>query len=51
MINRQWRVARRPVGNATSKDFQYTEAPVPEIEDGQVLLKTLYLGLVPIMRL
>ena len=48
--NYQWRVARRPVGNVEPEDFAWTRQPVPEPEDGEVLLKTLYLGLAPVMR-
>lgn len=53
MINRQWRVARRPrpKENVSQDQFRLTEEPIPDVQDGQVLLKTLYLQLVPIMRL
>ncbi|MEL7536629.1 MAG: NADP-dependent oxidoreductase [Pseudomonadota bacterium] len=48
--NYQWRVARRPVGNVTPDDFAWHVADVPEPGPGEVLLKTHYLGLAPVMR-
>ena len=47
----QWRVAARPVGNVRPSDFAYTEETIPEIGDGEFLLRTLYLGLRPVMRM
>ena len=49
--NCQWRVARRPEGNVVRKDFEYKEIDIPDIQDGEVLLKTLYLNLAPVMRM
>ena len=49
--NCQWRVARRPQGNVVFEDFEYREADIPLIKDGEVLLKTLYLNLAPVMRM
>ena len=48
--NYQWRVARRPVGNVRPDDFEFAITAIPEPKDGEVLLKTLYLGLAPVMR-
>ena len=48
--NYQWRVRQRPVGNVTPDDFEWTVADIPEPGQGEVLLKTLYLGLAPVMR-
>ncbi len=50
-LNCQWRVAARPEGNVKPSDFRYTEEPVPEPGDGEFLLRTLYLGLRPVMRM
>ncbi|MGB0658511.1 MAG: NADP-dependent oxidoreductase, partial [Gammaproteobacteria bacterium] len=47
--NCQWRVARRPEGNVVREDFEYKEINIPDIRDGEVLLKTLYLNLAPVM--
>jgi NADPH-dependent curcumin reductase CurA len=49
-INHQWRLAARPVGNLKESDFQWTEEPVPELQDGQVLVRNLYLSLDPANR-
>lgn len=46
----QWRVKTRPVGNVKPDDFLWATTPVPEPYDGEVLLKTHYLGLAPVMR-
>ncbi|TVS14228.1 MAG: NADP-dependent oxidoreductase [Gammaproteobacteria bacterium] len=48
--NAQWRVARAPSGNVRAADFNWVEAPIPEPGRGEVLLKTLYLSLAPVMR-
>lgn len=49
--NCQWRVAARPQGNVRPSDFTYTEEDIPQPGDGEMLLKTLYLGLAPVMRM
>jgi len=49
--NCQWRVAARPVGNVKLSDFTYTEEDIPRPGEGEFLLKTLYLGLAPVMRM
>lgn len=49
--NCQWRVARRPNGNVVAEDFEYREVEIPSPRDGEVLLKTLYLNLAPVMRM
>ncbi|HEY1149272.1 MAG TPA: NADP-dependent oxidoreductase [Pseudoduganella sp.] len=50
MENTQYRLAARPVGMAKDSDFQRTTEAVPELKDGEVLVKTLYLSLDPAMR-
>lgn len=49
-LNQQWTVARRPEGNVRPEDFAWKETPLPELQPGDVLLKTLYLSLAPVMR-
>ena len=44
---KQWVLASRPDGLATPDNFRLEAVPIPEIEAGQVLLKTLYLGVAP----
>lgn len=49
--NYQWRIARRPEGNVRPEDFAWHVAPIPEPAEGEVLLRTHYLGLAPVMRM
>ncbi|MFT7130384.1 MAG: NADPH-dependent curcumin reductase CurA, partial [Gammaproteobacteria bacterium] len=47
-INKQWRLARKPLGGyPVAADFNLSEAAVFEPGDGQLLSKTLYLSLDP----
>ncbi len=46
----KWTVARRPEGNVRPRDFDWVTASIPELGAGQVLLKTHYLSLAPVMR-
>jgi len=48
--NHQWRIARRPIGNVEPRDFEWAVREIPEPADGEVLLRTHYLGLAPVMR-
>jgi NADPH-dependent curcumin reductase CurA len=49
-INHQWRLAARPEGMIKESDFKWAEEPVPELKDGQVLVKIRYLSLDPANR-
>ena len=49
-VNQQWRLACRPTGMVIATDFAWSEVPVPAVEDGQVLVKTLYLSVDPTQR-
>ena len=42
--------AQRPKGNVKPEDFGWREYPLPELEPGEVLLRTLFLSLAPVMR-
>jgi NADPH-dependent curcumin reductase CurA len=50
LVNHQFRLAARPVGLPKPGDWSYTEEPVPELGDGEVLVKIRYIGLEPAMR-
>jgi len=50
LINHQFKLAARPVGQVKRADFDYVEAPVPEPADGEFVVKILYLSLDPAMR-
>jgi NADPH-dependent curcumin reductase CurA len=49
-INHQFRLAARPTGMPKPSDWEYTEEPVGEPGEGQVLAKALFLSLDPAMR-
>jgi len=49
-MNRQITLAVRPVGYPKESDFKLVETPIPTPEEGQVLVKTLYLSVDPYMR-
>ncbi len=49
-INHQFRLAARPVGLPKRSDWTYTEEPVGEPGNGQLLVKVLYISLDPAMR-
>lgn len=50
LVNHQFRLAARPQGMVGAEHFDYTEEPLPELGDGQVLVKVLYVSLDPAMR-
>jgi NADPH-dependent curcumin reductase CurA len=50
LVNHQVRLAARPVGLPTRANWNFTTEPVPEVGDGDVLVRTLYLSLDPAMR-
>ena len=50
MINQQIHLVSRPAREATVDNFKLLEAPVPELGDGQVLVRHHYLSLDPYMR-
>jgi NADPH-dependent curcumin reductase len=49
-INRQYRLAARPAGLPKRTDWQFTETPMAEPHEGEVLVRNLYLSLDPAMR-
>ena len=50
LTNTQIKLAARPVGLPKDSDWQHTSEPVPELQDGGVLVETLALSLDPAMR-
>ena len=46
-INRQWRLASRPVGIIEPSNFTLKEVPVPTPAKGEVLVRNVYLSLDP----
>jgi len=49
-LNQRFVLASRPVGAPTPENFRLEREALPYLEDGQLLLKTLYLSLDPYMR-
>jgi NADPH-dependent curcumin reductase len=49
-INKQFKLAARPVGLPKRSDWSYEETAVPEPQDGEVLVKIQYISLDPAMR-
>ena len=50
MINRKIVLASRPEGMVSEENFRLEEEEIRELEDGELLLKTLYLSVDPYMR-
>jgi len=50
IINKQILLISRPEGAASAANFRLREVPVPELQDGQVLVRQHYLSLDPYMR-
>jgi len=45
-----WRLARRPAGSIVTDDFRFGSEPIPELCDGEFLLRVRYLSLDPAQR-
>ncbi len=51
LMNRCYRLRRRPAGTATAEDLEFVEEPVPDLRPGQALVRTLWLSLDPSNRI
>jgi len=49
-VNRQWRLASRPVGLVQDSNFNFVESSLPELNDGEFLVRNVYLSLDPTNR-
>jgi NADPH-dependent curcumin reductase CurA len=49
-VNRQWRLAVRPIGFIKESDFEWREEPVPGPGEGEILVRNIYLSLDPANR-
>jgi hypothetical protein len=49
--NRQWRLRRRPVDLVQPADFELREQPIAALQDGQVLVRNVYLSIDPTQRI
>lgn len=50
-MNRQWVLKRRPEGNIREGDLELVTQPLPDLEEGQVLVRNIYLSLDPTNRI
>jgi len=50
LVNRQIHLVSRPKGEPSVDNFKLVEAPVPELQEGQVLVRHHFLSLDPYMR-
>ena len=50
LTNRMYRLRRRPTGEVTAENLEWTEEPVVDIVDGQALIRTHYLSVDPTNR-
>ncbi|HYG54686.1 MAG TPA: NADP-dependent oxidoreductase [Burkholderiales bacterium] len=50
MQNKRWVLASRPTGAVGETDFRLETVPVPQVAEGEVLVKNLWLSLDPYMR-
>ena len=44
-VNRQMRLVDRPTGLVSDADFELVETPLPELAEGEALMRTIYLGM------
>ena len=49
MMQKQWLLASRPEGIPDRTHFELMETPLPVLEPGKAVVKTLYLGVAPVM--
>ena len=49
--NRQWILRRRPAGEIVPDDLELIETATPELQDGEVLVRNIYLSLDPTHRI
>jgi NADPH-dependent curcumin reductase CurA len=47
---REIRLASRPVGRPVPENFRLAESPLPELRDGQILVRNLFISVDPYMR-
>ena len=50
MLTKEIHFASRPTGLPTLENFTFTESEVPALQDGEVLLRTLYISVDPYLR-
>ena len=49
-INQRWLLDKRPEGMPENNCWKWEEVDVPELKNGEILIKSLYLSIDPYMR-
>ena len=49
--NKQWKLKRRPVGDIGKDDLELVESPIPALNDGEILVRNIYLSVDPTNRI
>jgi len=49
-VNRQFRLKSRPSGRVSASNFDFDEAPIPDLSPGEALIRVLYLSIDPTNR-
>ena len=49
-LNHKFELAARPVGLCKHTDWKFTESPVPDPAEGELLIQVIYISLDPAMR-
>ena len=49
-VTREIQLASRPAGRPAPENFRLAESPLPELQDGQVLVRNLFISVDPYMR-
>ncbi|NNC98273.1 MAG: NADP-dependent oxidoreductase [Gammaproteobacteria bacterium] len=50
LMNKQWIMTSRPADMVARDNFKFQEVPVPELKDGEMLVKNLYMSFDPTLR-
>ena len=50
MMNKQWRLKNRPFGEPSTDTWEFTENEIPDVGEGELLVKVEYVSLDPAMR-
>ncbi len=50
MTNREWLLAKRPVGQPQRSDYAYREGPVRAPDEGEIVVRSLYVAMDPAIR-
>ena len=49
-VNRQWKLRSRPTGIVEESNFEFVEDAIPEPGEGEILVRTLWIGMDPAFR-